>query len=375
MSTRTTKARVVSTRASSTASTSNGFAQRAPARVVKSKKIPTRKAKTPEKTKTSPPPFSEGRYEQTESVCVKVANLRERHGKDANLKEWIAYPLNYLTGRTGRIFIGSKDDKEHFSYEGSIFANPHKVNAKMPLVVSLVKYINHLVKNPGLFDQIPNLMGLNLGCFCDQSAHDHGLCHASILAKIANNFDSCKEMSVQEIFKNIYGENNGNDDTIKVKEMFGLSESVSDEDFVSRVEKSFQPVDDEDYHNIDMSRVSIKRPSKEKRYYTVKQLREICSNNSIGISSNMKKAELVEVIHEWVDKNGASTEIEEVDEEEEEVVEEENQIISDVVEVYEENEDIDDDKNDPDYVDDGSSEVNEDEEKANDPDYVDDGEY
>ena len=377
------------------ASTSNGFARRAPARNTTRKMAPSRKAKkTPEKVKTSPPEFSEGRYERTESVCVKVANLRDRYDENANLKSWIADPLNYLTGRAGRLFIGSKDDKEHFSYDCSIFANPYKVNAKMPLVVSLVKYINHLVSNQELFDQIPNLMGLNLGCFCDQSAHDHGLCHSSILTILANNFDSCKDnKNVYDIFQNIYRNNGfnkrGNDNTDQVLEMFGLSESVSNEDFVAKVEASFKTQDEEDYHNIDMDRLSVKRPSKENRYYTVKQLREICSCHSIGIGSNMKKAELVEVINEWVDKNGINNEddgededvaeddveeedVAEEDVEEEDVAEEEdveeNQTIGEVIEVYDENEDIDDDKND---IDDASSEANEDEEKERDPDYVD----
>ena len=349
-------------------STSNG-------KVIR-KKSATKKEKSPEREKTSPPEYTEGRYDTTEAVSVKVAHLRQV-GQDimANFKDWLEDDNNYYVGRHGRVFIGSKADKFHFSYDGSIFANPFKVNSKTKLVVSLVKYINHLVSNPDLFDMIPNLKGLNLGCFCDQLSQNHGLCHASILASMAQNFDACKDMGVHELFNNIYGENKGNDDTVKVKQMFGLSELVSDEDFVARVEAAFQVENDDDYSTIDMNRLSSDRPNRENRYYTVKQLRDICAFHDIGTISNMKKSELVEVITRWINSSDFSSggdEVEEVEEEVEEVVEEvveeENDQISEVVEIYDENEDIDDDKND---LDDASSEVNEDEEKARDPDYVD----
>jgi hypothetical protein len=48
--------------------------------------------------------------------CLKVASLRKKYGdKNIDLEKWMAMPNNLYTGRRGRIFIGSGDEKRIFS--------------------------------------------------------------------------------------------------------------------------------------------------------------------------------------------------------------------------------------------------------------------
>ena len=114
----------------------------------------------------------------TTTQCLKVASLRKETGDpNINLKTWMSNPQNVYVGRRGRIFIGSGDDKEIFHYPASKFANPYLLS-EYTLEESLMLYKDYL-KSSGLIDQLEELRGKNLGCFCDQC----GKCHAKILAK------------------------------------------------------------------------------------------------------------------------------------------------------------------------------------------------
>jgi len=113
----------------------------------------------------------------TTTQCIKVASLRKESGDPLiNLKVWLDDPQNVYVGRPGRIFI----DKEIFFYSGSKFANPYSLK-EYNLERSLELYEDHLVTS-GLIDQIEELRGKNLGCWCDQ----RGKCHAKILLKYLN---------------------------------------------------------------------------------------------------------------------------------------------------------------------------------------------
>ena len=120
----------------------------------------------------------------TQKVCVKVNNLRKLGYE--SLKEWIADEKNLYVGRRGRIFITSESDfpfgkKEIFHYKGSRWQNPYKVTGKLAKAVedSLRLYKKHL-KESGLIEEISELEGLNLGCFCN----DSDLCHAQLLVDL-----------------------------------------------------------------------------------------------------------------------------------------------------------------------------------------------
>ena len=114
------------------------------------------------------------------AVCVKVANLRKIGY--FSIREWIADPKNLYVGRRGRVWITEKNgDKTIYHYPQSKWHNPFKVSKDMPLEKSIRKYREHIMAS-GLIDQIRELDGLNLGCFCTQ---DHP-CHAQILAELVN---------------------------------------------------------------------------------------------------------------------------------------------------------------------------------------------
>lgn len=114
--------------------------------------------------------------------CIKVSSLRKTYGSDIDLKKWIEMPENLYVGRNGRIFITDKEtkDKNIFHYKGSKWANPFKVGDKdYKLEESLKLYKEHVV-NTGLINDIDELGGKVLGCFCDQN---NG-CHAKILMEL-----------------------------------------------------------------------------------------------------------------------------------------------------------------------------------------------
>jgi hypothetical protein len=128
---------------------------------------------------------------KTTTQCLKVDSLRKESGDpDMNLEKWMKNPKNVYVGRPGRVFIGTGDSKRVYHYPGSKFANPFKVGAEyqldtgleiMTLSVSLDLYEVYL-KTSGLLDEIEELRGKNLGCFCDQS----GDCHAKVLVRYLN---------------------------------------------------------------------------------------------------------------------------------------------------------------------------------------------
>jgi hypothetical protein len=114
-------------------------------------------------------------------VCVKKANLN-KIGYE-NLREWLAGDCNIYVGRGGRIFIKENGEMKVFHYKSSKWGNPFKVDKDMPVEKALRLYKVHLEKS-GLVEQISELRGYNLGCFCEENAP----CHAKILAEMANRF-------------------------------------------------------------------------------------------------------------------------------------------------------------------------------------------
>ena len=113
--------------------------------------------------------------EITKSECIKVGSLRKRHGKDINLEKWLQMPNHLYVGRRGRIFI----DKNIFHYPDSKWKNPYNLK-EYSLEKSLQLYEKHVREN--LINDIEELRGKTLGCFCDND----NPCHSKILIKILN---------------------------------------------------------------------------------------------------------------------------------------------------------------------------------------------
>ena len=110
----------------------------------------------------------------TSAICIKVSNLR-KEGYE-NFREWLKEVNNVYVGRRGRIFI----NKEIFHFSGSKWSNPYKVSENhYSLDESISLYKQHLITS-GLIDNVEELRGKNLGCFCDQKQ----ICHAQVLVDI-----------------------------------------------------------------------------------------------------------------------------------------------------------------------------------------------
>lgn len=154
--------------------------------VLKKSAVTSKTVKTTTKaTKTSKPKEKKVSLSTklTKTQSIKVSHLRKTYkNKDINLKIWLEDPQNVYTGRPGRIFI----DKKIFHYPGSKWANPFKVGTKpgeYTLKKSLELYRQHLI-DENLIDDIHELKGKTLGCFCDTATTTgaHSIdCHTKVL--------------------------------------------------------------------------------------------------------------------------------------------------------------------------------------------------
>ena len=111
----------------------------------------------------------------TTTQCIKVKELR-KNGYNS-LEEWMNDLNNLYVGRRGRIFIHEDGEKRIFHYKDSKWRNPYKVSKKdYTLTESLQLYKQHLIDS-GLINELEELKGKKLGCFCDQEND----CHAKVL--------------------------------------------------------------------------------------------------------------------------------------------------------------------------------------------------
>jgi hypothetical protein len=120
----------------------------------------------------------------TTTDCIKVTCLREQGYED--VEEWIETEGNQYVGRGLRVFIHTDGEKKAYYVKGTKWGNPYKVKKKntengLTLEECLVKYRQHIFDS-GLIDDIEELKGKTLGCWCIGKSK----CHAVILAEIAN---------------------------------------------------------------------------------------------------------------------------------------------------------------------------------------------
>ncbi len=114
---------------------------------------------------------------KTEKVCVKVKNLRLIGY--TSLEDWINDSKNLYVGRRGRIWITENGEKRIFHYPQSKWHNPNSIKKVPNLEKNLLLYRQHL-HDSGLVDQLEELRGLNLGCFCLSGKE----CHARVLVEM-----------------------------------------------------------------------------------------------------------------------------------------------------------------------------------------------
>lgn len=120
------------------------------------------------------------------TLTTKVVNVRVEHlrPKYNNLKDWMNEPNNVYIGRKCVVFAFNNNGmKERFPKEDSIWANPFKIdsnNDRDAVIEKYKRYINEkLNNNDGLFLELLNLLGKNLGCWCHPEP-----CHGDVLLEL-----------------------------------------------------------------------------------------------------------------------------------------------------------------------------------------------
>lgn len=112
--------------------------------------------------------------------CVKIAELRKVYGPKINLEKWCNMTDNLLCCRNGRVFIYPPGkDKYVFHYPKSKWCNPYIVGKDGTIDKVLQNFEKHVLKN--LKNDLGELHGKTLGCFCNQN----GQCHVKILQRLA----------------------------------------------------------------------------------------------------------------------------------------------------------------------------------------------
>jgi hypothetical protein len=117
----------------------------------------------------------------TKIASVKVAYLRTIGYE--SFEEWLKDPNNFYTGRHGRIFIGSGDNKYQFNYSASIFGNPFKPGDDIN--DCLEQYYDYIKNTPELYNKLDIIKNKTIGCWC--GINDK--CHAKVLIKLLKEKD------------------------------------------------------------------------------------------------------------------------------------------------------------------------------------------
>jgi Domain of unknown function (DUF4326) len=100
-------------------------------------------------------------------INIRQENLRKLGYK--NLEEWLKNPNHIYIGRNMSFYIKG-------AYE-SKWKNPFKVKEHGNKCLELYKY--YIQKNPELLEQLDELEGKVLGCFCKPAS-----CHGDILKEL-----------------------------------------------------------------------------------------------------------------------------------------------------------------------------------------------
>ena len=113
---------------------------------------------------------------KTQVVNVRVRNIRPKYH---DLKEWMQDPNNVYIGRKQIVFI----DGKRFPPRDSPFANPFRMNGddacRSTVLCKYREYITNKINNGEIQpDDLRNLIGKNLGCWCHPEA-----CHGDILVE------------------------------------------------------------------------------------------------------------------------------------------------------------------------------------------------
>jgi hypothetical protein len=131
-----------------------------------------------------------------------------------DLNEVLSNSENIYIDRAGKVFISINGIKKKFPPENSVWTNPFKYDATHPLEESLIKYeifIRNLINKKNLIDDLLNLKGKNLYCWClttptcyscsNDLVDEKIICHGQILIKLIFEYETLgyiKELSEDE---------------------------------------------------------------------------------------------------------------------------------------------------------------------------------
>ena len=126
----------------------------------------------------------------TEVANVKVACIRPKY---QNLKVWMEDPNNVYIGRRGIVFI----DGVRYPPKDSIFANPFKVGKNGDREEVIAKYREYIIDKIESgeipLEEVENLEGKTLGCWCHDIKEKGPPCHGDVLVEILSVWDDYKE--------------------------------------------------------------------------------------------------------------------------------------------------------------------------------------
>lgn len=121
---------------------------------------------------------------ETTVVNVKVKYIRPKYN---NLKEWCDDPNNVYIARKEIVFI----DGKRYPANNSIFANPYKLK-DIPRDQAIELYKNHLQslidKNIITKQDLINLKGKQLGCWCKEGNGKEVHCHGDIIIDMIHKY-------------------------------------------------------------------------------------------------------------------------------------------------------------------------------------------
>lgn len=84
------------------------------------------------------------------------------------------------------VYVGRECNRGGWNLSRSKWHNPYVVGTHGTLQEVLVKYYNYLTANKKLMEDLPQLKGRLLGCWCKTSNDGAITCHAQILANLAD---------------------------------------------------------------------------------------------------------------------------------------------------------------------------------------------
>jgi hypothetical protein len=122
------------------------------------------------------------------STCVSNVKVQYIRPKFHDLKEWMDSPNNEYIGRAGVVFI----DGTRYPKASSKWANPFKIGkdgGRDEVISKYERYLDdQLETNPELRDELIQLNGKSLGCWCVNKVcfgceTEPVLCHGQVLLK------------------------------------------------------------------------------------------------------------------------------------------------------------------------------------------------